>query len=83
MEIFIVRFYRRTSKSLQEVAGIVENVDSGARAGFEGEQQLLDRLLGREQPTVPGVACRHCPAGTATCPDELAHGAPPLGAFTR
>jgi hypothetical protein len=63
MQTFIVRFYRRTSKSLQEVAGIVENVDSGTRAGFAGEQELLDRLLEREAPPAPGEATPPAPGG--------------------
>lgn len=45
METFIVRFYRRTWKSLQEAAGTVERVGSGERTGFSGERELLDRLL--------------------------------------
>ena len=45
METFIVRFYRRAWTLRHEVAGTVENVDSGERSGFAGEQQLLDRLF--------------------------------------
>lgn len=51
MEAFIVRFYRRTLKSLQEVAGTVERVGSGERAGFASERELLDRLLQAGTPS--------------------------------
>ncbi len=45
METFIVRIYRRAQKSMQELAGTVEHVGSGKRAGFASREQLLDRLL--------------------------------------
>ncbi len=45
MDTFIVRIYRRTSKSTQELAGTVEHVGSGKRTGFAGRAQLLDQLL--------------------------------------
>ena len=45
METFIVRIYRRTLKSMQELAGTVEHVGSGRRVGFASREQLLDRLL--------------------------------------
>jgi hypothetical protein len=45
MDTFIVRFYRRESGAPQEIAGVVEHVDSGERCGFTGPQELLDRLL--------------------------------------
>ena len=45
MDTFIVRFYRRTLKSVQELAGTVEHVGSGKRTGFAGREQLLDQLL--------------------------------------
>ena len=52
METFIVRFYRRARTLRHEVAGTVENVDSGERSGFAGEQQLLARLFqGADAPT--------------------------------
>lgn len=41
----LVRFYRRTLKSMQELAGTVEHVGSGERAGFASREQLLDCLL--------------------------------------
>jgi hypothetical protein len=45
MDTFIVRFYRRTRKTVQELAGTVEHVGSGRRNGFAGQQELLERLL--------------------------------------
>jgi hypothetical protein len=45
MDTFIVRFYRRTMKTMQDLAGTVEHVGSGRRSGFAGERELLDRLL--------------------------------------
>jgi hypothetical protein len=45
MDTFIVRFYRRTVKTMQDLAGTVEHVGSGKRSGFAGERELLDRLL--------------------------------------
>jgi hypothetical protein len=54
METFIVRFYRRTPKSLQDVAGTVERVGSGERAGFASERELLDRLLQAGTPRERG-----------------------------
>jgi hypothetical protein len=45
MHTFIVRFYRRTRKTVQEMAGTVEHVGSGRRNGFAGPQELLERLL--------------------------------------
>jgi hypothetical protein len=45
VDTFIVRIYRRTLKSMQELAGTVEHVGSGRRAGFASREQLLDRLL--------------------------------------
>jgi hypothetical protein len=46
METFIVRFYRRALDAADDAAGTVEHVGSGRRAGFSGERELLERLLG-------------------------------------
>jgi hypothetical protein len=45
VDTFIVRIYRRTLRSMQELAGTVEHVGSGKRAGFASREQLLDQLL--------------------------------------
>jgi hypothetical protein len=46
MDTFVVRIYRGTRASAQELAGTVERVGSGDRVGFSGRDQLLDCLLG-------------------------------------
>lgn len=55
MDTFIVRIYRRTLKSMQELAGTVEHVGSGKRAGFASQEQLLDRLLKPDQGSGDGA----------------------------
>lgn len=59
MDSFIVRFYRRALKSVHDIAGTVEHVGSGERAGFSGERELLARLLERgaapHAPSVPAA----------------------------
>ena len=45
METFIVRIYRGTPACARELAGTVERVGTGDRAGFSGRDELLDRLL--------------------------------------
>lgn len=46
METYIVRFYRRALTATEDAVGTVEHVGSGRRAGFTGERELLDRLMG-------------------------------------
>ena len=46
METYIVRFYRRALSTAEDAVGTVEHVGSGRRAGFTGERELLDRLMG-------------------------------------
>ena len=45
MQTFIVRLYRDGIAPLGEVAGTVEQVDSGERTAFANPQELLERLL--------------------------------------
>jgi hypothetical protein len=44
METFIVRLYRGGPVAEQELAGTVERVGTGDRAGFSGKDQLLECL---------------------------------------
>jgi hypothetical protein len=53
MDTFIVRFYRRTLKPPQELAGTVERVGSGERAGFADANELLERLLRADEAPAP------------------------------
>ncbi len=64
METFIVRFYRRAPKPAEDAVGTVEHVGSGRRAGFTGERELLERLLGGGDDAAQGT-----PYGTADDPD--------------
>jgi hypothetical protein len=58
MDTFIVRFYRCARCSPQDIAGVVEHVDSGKRSGFSGQKQLLDRLLKPRNDSAPhGQQC--------------------------
>ena len=50
MDTFIVRFYRRTPSSPQDVVGTVERVGSDERAGFAGREELLEHLLAPPAP---------------------------------
>ena len=44
MDTFVVRIYRRSSHSMDEVVGTVECVGCGERQGFAGRDELWDRL---------------------------------------
>ncbi len=50
MDTFIVRFYRRTREAAHGLAGTVEHVGSGERAGFADAPELLERLIGPSRP---------------------------------
>jgi hypothetical protein len=85
METFIVRFYRRALRPMRDVAGTVEHVGSGERAGFDGEQELLARLLkgaaSGEPPPIEaasaGAAARPQAAGDGlAAADAAPQGAP-------
>jgi len=71
MDTFIVRFYRRTHEALKELAGTVEHVGSGRRAGFAGEQELLERLL---EPDDTGHSEPPRDDGRTGAPDPLRQG---------
>ena len=67
METFIVRIYRGTPACAQELAGTVERVGMGDRAGFFRRPVVLDRLLA---PRRRGDDERHPRADNAAEPGE-------------